>query len=193
MAAAVVIPVKGFAAAKLRLAPALDPSVRAALARSMAEQVVRAAGDLPTLVVCDDPEVRSWAAEVGATACWTPGLGLDGAVEAGVAAAAELGADRVVVAHADLPLATGLDHVVGDDGVVLVPDRRADGTNVIALPARSDFRFAYGAGSFLRHRAEAERLGLAVRVLDDDVLSWDVDVPADLDLAGGRSLRTGVL
>ncbi|MEZ5182039.1 MAG: NTP transferase domain-containing protein [Acidimicrobiales bacterium] len=163
------------------------------LARSMAEQVVRAAGELPTLVVCDDPEVQAWADEVGARSCWTPGLGLDGAVEAGVAAAAELGADRVVVAHADLPLATGLDHVVGDAGAVLVPDRRADGTNVIALPARCGFRFAYGPGSFARHRAEAARLRLEVRVLDDDVLAWDVDVPDDLDLPGGRSLRAGIL
>ena len=64
---------------------------------------------------------------------WTPGLGLDGAVEAGVAWAADEGFDRVVVAHADLPLATGLRHVAGSQGVVLVPDRRADGTNVIAL------------------------------------------------------------
>jgi 2-phospho-L-lactate guanylyltransferase len=191
VAAAVVIPVKAFAAAKVRLAPALSPAARAELARTMAEQVVRAAGALPVLVVCDDAEVRSWATSVGATACWTPGLGLDGAVQAGVDAAGAAGADRVVVAHADLPLATGLDHVIGDTGVVLVPDRRADGTNVLALPAGSGFRFAYGPGSFVRHRAEAQRLGLAVTVLDDEVLSWDVDVPADLDLPGGRSLRTG--
>jgi 2-phospho-L-lactate guanylyltransferase len=189
--AAVVVPVKAFGAAKLRLAPALDPAARAALARTMAEGVVAAAGTMAVLVVCDDPEVRHWAATVGATACWTPGLGLDGAVEAGVATAAGLGARRVVVAHADLPLATGLDHVVGEQGVVIVPDRRADGTNVLAMPASCGFRFAYGPGSFARHRAEAQRLGLEVTVLDDEILGWDVDVPADLDLPGGTSLRAG--
>lgn len=192
MRAAVVIPVKAFAQAKVRLAPALSPAARAELARSMAEGVVAAAGDLPVLVVCDHVEVRAWAESVGATACWTPGLGLDGAVEAGVAAAAAAGFDRAVVAHADLPLATGLGHVAGTEGVLLVPDRRADGTNVIALPVASGFRFAYGPGSFERHRAEAERLGLPVVVVDDEVLAWDVDVPADLDLPGGRSLRAGV-
>ncbi len=189
--AAVVVPVKAFGAAKVRLAPALDPVARATLARTMAEGVVAAAGAMPVLVVCDDPAVREWAATVGATACWTPGLGLDGAVEAGVATAARLGARRVVVAHADLPLATGLDHVVGDHGVVVVPDRRADGTNVIALPASCGFRFAYGPGSFDRHLAEARRLGLEVEVLDDEILGWDVDIPADLDLPGGTSLRAG--
>jgi 2-phospho-L-lactate guanylyltransferase len=190
--AAVVIPVKAFHAAKLRLAGALSPSARAELAREMATRVVRAAGGLPVLVVCDDEDVRSWAASVGATAHWTPGLGLIGAVEAGVDAAADAGAARVLVAHADLPLATGLDHVVGRDGVVIVPDRWNDGTNVIAVPATAGFRFAYGPGSAERHRAEAARLGLPVQIVDDEVLGWDVDLPRDLLLPSGEDLAAGV-
>ncbi len=186
--AAVVIPVKGFHAAKLRLAPALTPEARAVLARQMASQVVLAAGDLPVIVVCEDPVVREWALGAGATVHWTPGLGLDGAVTAGVEAAVLAGAERVVVAHADLPLATGLDHVVGRAGVLLVPDRRTDGTNVIAVPAGSGFQFSYGPGSFARHRAEATRLGLPVEVLPDVALGWDVDVPDDLQLPGGGDL-----
>lgn len=188
MQAAVVVPVKAFRAAKVRLAPALTPTERAALAREMATRVVSAAGPLPVTVVCDDPEVRAWATQVGAHAHWTPGLGLDGAVEAGVAHVAAEGAERVVVAHADLPLATGLDHVVGTTGVLLVPDRRTDGTNVIALPVDCGFRFSYGPGSFVRHHAEAQRLGLEVTVLDDAVLAWDVDLPADLQLPDGEDL-----
>lgn len=186
--AAVVIPVKGFHAAKLRLAPALSPEARAVLAREMATLVVRAAGDLPVTVVCEDDVVREWAIDAGASVAWTPGLGLDGAVTAGVAAVAAAGAERVVVAHADLPLATGLDHVVGRAGVLLVPDRRTDGTNVIAIPADSGFRFAYGPGSFARHRDEASRLGLPVEVLTDAELGWDVDIPDDLQLPGGADL-----
>jgi 2-phospho-L-lactate guanylyltransferase len=183
---AVVVPVKAFDSAKRRLAPAVGPEARAHLARSMAEAVIRAAAPLPVVVVCDDPEVRTWARSLGAEVRWTPGLGLDGAVEAGVAWAADEGYDRVVVAHADLPLATGLRHVAGSQGVVLVPDRRADGTNVIALPAACGFRFAYGPGSFHRLRAEAERLGLVVTVLDDGALAWDVDTPDDLVLPSGE-------
>ena len=113
MRAAVVVPVKGFGAAKVRLAGELSPAGRAALAQEMADGVLLAAGPLPTYVVCDDTEVAEWAAAAGATVAWTPGLGLDGAVAAGVARAAGEGARRVVVAHADLPMATGLDHVVG--------------------------------------------------------------------------------
>ncbi len=51
---AVLVPVKAFGQAKLRLAPALSPPERAALAREMATRVVRSAGRLPVAVVCDD-------------------------------------------------------------------------------------------------------------------------------------------
>lgn len=186
--AAVVIPVKAFHAAKARLIPALPPEARAELARSMAERVVLAAGDLPVIVVCDDEDVRSWAESVGAEVRWTPGLGLDGAVADGVRRAAELGAPRAVVAHADLPLAVGFGHVVGAAGVVLVPDRWADGTNVVSVPSDSGFRFSYGPGSFDRHRQEAARLGLAVEILTDLELGWDVDTPEDLNLPDGDDL-----
>lgn len=186
-----VIPVKAFQSAKVRLAPALTPAGRSELARFMAGLVVHAAGDLPVTVVCDDPVVREWAGSVGASVLWTPNLGLDGAVGAGVDAVTAAGAQRIVVAHSDLPLASGLDHVVGTDGVILVPDRRYDGSNVISLPALSGFQFSYGPGSFGRHQAEAARLGLAVTVLDDADLGWDVDIPDDLRLPGGADLAAG--
>lgn len=184
--AAVVVPVKAFHAAKLRLAPAVAPPARARLAREMATAVVLAAAPLPVVVVCDDDDVRRWARALGAQVRFTPGLGLDGAVAAGVAWVADEGHERAVVAHGDLPLVTGLAHVARGDGAVLVPDRRADGTNVIAIPATCGFRFAYGPGSFHRHRAEAERLGLDVTVVDDLALAWDVDVPDDLRLPSGE-------
>ena len=79
--------------------------------------------------------------------------------------------------------------MVGSEGVLVVPDRHLDGTNVISLPSASGFRFAYGPGSFQRHRAEAVRLGLAVTVLADESLQWDVDVPADLLHPDGTPIR----
>ena len=188
-----VVPVKAFHAAKLRLAPALAPEAREVLAREMAERVLRAAAPLPVTVVCDDPAVQAWARSAGASVHFTPGLGLDGAVLAGVEAVAAGGAERAIVAHADLPLATGLAHVVGAEGVLVVPDRRRDGTNVISVPTDAGFRFAYGPGSFERHVAEALRLGLRCEVVDDAGLGWDVDVPADLDLPDGEDLREAAL
>jgi 2-phospho-L-lactate guanylyltransferase len=177
---AVLIPVKAFRNAKLRLAPALDPAARAELARTMATLVVRAAGGLPVAVVCDDDEVAAWARGLGAQVIWSPGRGLNGAVTDGVATLAGQGRVTAIVAHADLPHALDLTWLADRDGVTLVPDRWGDGTNVIVVPCAAGFGFAYGPGSFTRHRAEAERLGLAVTVERVPRLAWDVDVPADL-------------
>jgi len=176
----VLVPVKSFSRAKVRLAAALPAAEREALARSMADAVVRAAAPLPTSVVCEDEDVAAWAAERGLDVVWTPGLGLNGAVEAGVLRLAELGADHVTVAHADLPLADDLTWVARFRGITLVPDRREDGTNVIGVPVDAGFRFAYGPGSFTRHRAIARALPLPLRIARRLQLSWDVDVPEDL-------------
>lgn len=181
MRSAVVVPVKSFARAKARLAPVLDEQARADLARRMAEQVLRAAGSLPVLVACDDDDVAAWARSHGADVAWTPGTDLNGSVTAAVAALAASGFDRVVVAHADLPKARDLAIVVGVGGVVAVPDRRYDGTNVLAVPSGAGFVFAYGPGSFDRHRAEAARLGLEFIIVEAPDLRWDVDDPSDLE------------
>ncbi len=177
---AVLVPVKAFRDAKGRLAEALGPAERSALARSMATTVAKAASPLPLWIVCDDEDVATWAETVGASVLWKPGRGLNGAVNEGVADLAAREVDRVIVAHADLPHALDLTWVGDGGGVTLVPDRHDDGTNVAAVPATSGFVFAYGPGSFSRHQAEAHRLGLDLRVVREPRLGWDVDLPADL-------------
>ncbi len=180
MALAILVPIKSFDLAKGRLADALQPDQRADLARHMAGGVLRARGSVPAWVICDDPEVAAFATSNGAGVIWAPSRGLNPAVTDGVEFLAGQGAERVVVAHADLPLATDLAWVGDFDGVTIVPDRRDDGTNVLCVPTGKSFVFQYGEGSAARHLAEADRLGLELRVVPDDKLGWDVDVPEDL-------------
>ena len=181
------MPIKAFADAKLRLAAALDAAQRAALAEVMAGRVLAAADGLPVLVVCDDESVARWAHHRGVRVMRQPGQGLNGAVEAGVNHLAAAGVQRVIVAHADLPLAERLGDLDVGRGVTLVPDRRDDGTNVACVPAAGGFRFSYGPGSFQRHCAEAARLGAELYVVRDPRLALDVDVPDDLSLLASRS------
>jgi 2-phospho-L-lactate/phosphoenolpyruvate guanylyltransferase len=177
---AVLVPMKAFDQAKVRLAPALPPQERTALARRMAEHVLAAARPLLTAVACDDQAVADWAVANGALVVWTPGRGLNGAVADGVVHLASLGAARVIVAHGDLPLASDLARVARFPGVTLVPDRHGDGTNVACVPSDSGFTFSYGPRSFERHRVEARRLDLPLHVARIPSLGWDVDLPADL-------------
>ena len=160
----------------------LDSRAREALARELAAKVIGAAAPLGVLVVCDDEDVAKWATEHGARVAWTPGLGLSAAVMAGVSQLAGEGTDLAVVAHADLPFAAGLATLGAAGRITLVPDRRRDGTNVAVVPTGVGFGFAYGPGSFERHRAEAARLGLACEIVYDRRLALDIDLPEDLAL-----------
>jgi 2-phospho-L-lactate guanylyltransferase len=182
--AGVVIPIRAFRSGKARLADALDTDQRAALALAMTERVVGAAGTLPVVIVTSDPEVRDWAGDAGIDVVADPGAGLDGAATAGVAHHRELGRNRVVIAHADLPRARPGALVRFAEltaGIVgLVPCHRDDGTPVLSVPVTPEFPFAYGPGSARRHVAIARDLGLAALVVRDPELGYDVDVPADL-------------
>ena len=191
--AGVVVPVKAFSKAKQRLAPQLSPSERADLARAMAAHVVSAAAPLEVFVVCDDAEVANWAKSLGVEPVMCTGAGLNPAVAQGVEHLRRQGFSRAIIAHGDLPFATGFaqfadgqvaDGQVADDGaeasVGIAPDRWEKGTNVLSVPTDCGFGFSYGPGSFHRHAREAERLGLTVKIHRDASLAWDIDLPCDL-------------
>jgi 2-phospho-L-lactate guanylyltransferase len=188
MTTAVVVPIRAFTLGKIRLASELDATSRADLARAMADGVVKAARDHPTMVVSSAPDVLRWAAALGLVTRPDPGS-LDGAATTGREWAAHRGCARVVIAHADLPFVTSFDAAMRDGSreiITIVPCHRDDGTPVISLPSAAPFRFAYGPGSFRRHVTEAHRLGLGTRVLRDPDLAFDVDVPSDLVALGTR-------
>lgn len=183
-ATGVVVPIRAFADGKSRLAAYLAPADRARLLEAMAERVVGAAGDLPVVVVSSAPEVRSWAGALGLGVLDDPGS-LDAAARVGLDHWAAEGAERVAVVHADLPLVDSLSVLAAPGGspvAVLAPCHRDDGTPALSVPTGSAFEFAYGPGSFERHRTSAAAAGLEVRaILDVEGLRRDVDSVEDLD------------
>lgn len=183
--AGVVIPIRAFAVGKARLSETLEDAPRVELAQRMADRVLAAAGALPVVVVSSADDVRAWGNRHRVTVIDDPG-GLDAAAAAGIAWCAGHGMVRAVIAHADLPHAPAgsLARFAADDAlpiVDLVPCHRDDGTPVLSVPIPSRFRFAYGPGSFRAHVANARQVGLAVRVVRDPDLGFDVDLPADLE------------
>jgi 2-phospho-L-lactate guanylyltransferase len=188
---AVLVPVKTFADAKERLSPVLDRRSRQQLARRLAEGVLSAVASLPTAVVCDDDEVARWAREHGAEVVWAPKEGLNRAVASGVAHLEARGFDRITVVHSDLPFPAQLVELDVDDGLLLVPDRHLDGTNVLSLPAGCSFEFSYGRGSFEQHLACGRRLGMTVEVRRDSALGIDIDLPEDLELMVAETRHWG--
>ena len=186
--AGVVVPVKAFSQAKRRLSPRLSASERAELARLMATHVVSVAAPFEVFVVCDDLGVKDWAEGLGVSVVLCPGVGLNRAVVQGVGHLRQHEFDRAIIAHGDLPFASGFARFAGEGSeeeggkavAYIAPDRWEAGTNVLSIPADADFAFSYGQGSFSRHVEEARRLGLKVEICRDADLAWDIDSPLDL-------------
>lgn len=184
---AIVIPVKAFDKAKERLADALSPGERVALARSTATRVVEAAMALPqfdtVVVVCDDDATAAWALQLGAQAIVAPKPGLNAAVEHAVAIVRH-GHHWIAVCHADVADPSGLAALSAPAAhtVILIPDRHGSGTNVLALNAEDGFTFRYGPTSLADHRNEAQRRGLGVTTVTDAGLALDLDTPDDVAL-----------
>jgi 2-phospho-L-lactate/phosphoenolpyruvate guanylyltransferase len=187
----VVVPIKRFAKAKKRLAGILSAHEREVLARSMAERVLQAAVGMAVIVVTDDDDVAAWATAHGASVTRdVDGGGLNGAVRSGIESAVASAAARVIVIHADIPLARSLTRFasVEPNQAVIVPDARYDGTNLLSIPTGVDLEFSYGAGSFGLHHRTLLRSGLEVIVAPDHLLGADVDHPRDLSIARAAGL-----
>lgn len=182
-----VIPIKASAESKTRLAGVLDPDERQALVGVMLGRVVDAARAARSIArVClVGPSRMGLPEEIRLLN--DPGRGLNAAVQSALAEVLEEDVDRVVVIAADLPQVTAqeLDLLAAAPAntIAIAPDRHETGTNALSLPlpAARDFRFAYGTDSFARHKAEAERIGLALEIVLSRGLEYDIDEPEDLD------------
>lgn len=167
----------------------MNEAERQDLAKSMLRNVLAAAQGMRVAIVAppEANDVRRFALINGARFLPETGeAGLDFAAADGISQLAELGYDRVIVVHSDLPLVRDLTWLAETDGVIIVPDRSGQGTNAISVPASAGFRFAFGPGSCERHQAESRRLGFEPEVVVDlDGISADVDEPEDISRLGG--------
>ena len=174
---AVVIPIKAFDQAKDRLSGVLTADQRNRLARTTALGVLESVRGARVFVVCNDHDVSDWAQTHGATVVSQSGTGLNAAVQEGISAAHEF--ERVMIVHSDLPLPSRLRELLSathaSNSITIVPDRHHDGTNVLIIPSGVDFHCHYGAQSFSAHVAEANKLGLAIEVIEDAQLALDID------------------
>lgn len=175
-----VVPVKGGALQKSRLAEALSPEARQDLVSRMARHVLAEAAK----AVGAENVVLLSPAPIEGAAHWRQDQGR-GLNEELAAFRAEEGDAVFVVVSADLPFvdAAEIADLVGaarSGAIALAPNRDETGTNAIALPAGAPFAFSFGADSFARHRALA---GDRVEAVRRAGLAFDIDTPADLAAA----------
>jgi 2-phospho-L-lactate guanylyltransferase len=184
----IIVPHRGLAAAKTRLAPVLDDAERESLARLLLEQVLavahQACGDL--VVITPSAALEPLVTTAGARLVVQRGLGLNAGLEQARREALADGIETLLVLHGDLPnLGTDdvtalLDAVPQPTGVAIAPDRAGMGTNGLALRPPDAIAFRFGLGSLAAHRGEAEAVGVPLVEVDRPGLAFDLDTPADL-------------
>ncbi|MDR2857341.1 MAG: 2-phospho-L-lactate guanylyltransferase [Novosphingobium sp.] len=181
-----IIPVKASPESKSRLAGVLDAPARAALVDAMLARVLDAAHGARNIArICLLGTPRG-AVPRNITVLDEPGGGLNAAVTAALAQAANQNATRAIFIHGDLPQVTARDlellAAAPASEIAIAPDRHGTGTNAISLPLpeAKDFSFAFGPDSFARHNAEAARLGLKLEEIHSLGLARDIDEPEDL-------------
>jgi 2-phospho-L-lactate/phosphoenolpyruvate guanylyltransferase len=200
-----IVPVKGLALAKRRLAPVLPDAARRRLVLAMLEDVLAAIAGVREIeravVVTPDADAGSLAAGRGATILPEPGAAeLNAAVESGVAFALSRGVGRVLVLPGDIPLASPeeLASLIGSrpsaPGVTLAPSRDGNGTNAMLLAPPDAIAPCYGPGSYLQHMSQAMARHIDVNVLHLAGVGRDIDEPADLAaLSAAAPARYGFL
>jgi 2-phospho-L-lactate/phosphoenolpyruvate guanylyltransferase len=188
---ALLLPVKDLRHAKQRLASVLTPDERFGLASAMLADTIRAVrgvrqADRIFLVTNYDPAMQA-ARENG----WEilreeRQISESVSVDAASRECQERGVTSVLRLPLDVPLveASDIDELLAVEcaapAMVIVPSRDGTGTNAILRTPPALFPSHFGAGSYAKHCAEAERTGAQILQRRNPRLEMDVDDEGDL-------------
>ena len=184
----IAVPVKSLSAAKTRLSPLLSPLERAALSLAMLEDVLDAALDMAgweTWVVSPDETVLEIAARRRARPVPEERPPLSAAVRQVEEESSERGASALALLLGDLPLLTreALAVALRTIGpVVAAPARGNGGTNLLLRRPPRAIVPRFGRDSFRKHCRAAEVRGIPVSVVDRPEISFDLDLPSDVEV-----------
>jgi 2-phospho-L-lactate guanylyltransferase len=195
---AVILPVKGLANVKERLASLLSADERRVLVLAMLEDVSRVVHEakLPCWVLSPDAAALDEAEVLGARPLeqHPTARSLNDALTAALARPEVADAGRALVLLPDVPLVKRAEILTLAHGcapevegrevpiprVCIAPDRARLGTNALSLPLPAPIRMRFGSGSLAQHHDEAARRGAVASVLHFTGLALDLDTPDDV-------------
>ncbi len=186
-----IVPVKPLNRAKSRLAEVLPPDDREQLAAGLLERTIRLLQPMPeihgVLVISRDTKALALVRDLGAHTVQESGNPeLNTALYRATNVLWMQGADAALVVPADLPLLSVDDirSVLGlaryQQTVVLAPDRREEGTNLLLVRPPGLIPYAFGGPSFAEHQRLAREAGATLHVYRSERAGLDLDTPDDL-------------
>jgi 2-phospho-L-lactate/phosphoenolpyruvate guanylyltransferase len=188
-----IVPVKPLRRGKSRLAGVLTEDERAVLNYSMLGNTLKTLSEVKSisqiLVISRDPQALTLAHEYHARTVKEDGRPeLNLALQRATTVAKVYSAQGVIILPADIPLINpnDIEELLSRTGhppeVIIVPDRREDGTNALVINPVGQMDYLFGPGSFRRHIQQAEQAGYRVEIFRMPSIELDLDLPEDLDL-----------
>lgn len=183
-----LLPFRGLANAKSRLAGTLPEHERRDLALRLLNRAIAAvagAGVERVAVVTRDPALAASGLDPRAEVLLQDGEGLNAAVRQGQRWALQGGADGLLVLLPDLPTLEVADvrailDAAAPDAAVIAPDRHGAGTNALLLAPPDAIAPAFGAGSAVRHRRSLALADIPVTDVERRGTHLDLDTPDDI-------------
>lgn len=188
-----IVPVKPLRRGKSRLSSVLSPDERTALNQNLLTNTLKILSSVnqidKIMVVSRDPAVLTLAREFGARTVLENGNPeLNTALRRASMVAKTHLANEILIIPADLPLISQIEVEAflkksgNPPEIIISPDRRKDGTNLLYINPVGLINFHYGSGSFEKHMAEAKSTGARIDIIESVPLGLDLDLPEDLEI-----------
>jgi 2-phospho-L-lactate guanylyltransferase len=186
-----IVPIKPLSKAKSRLSEVLTPEQREQLAFNLLARTVRLLLPLPqiqgVLVISRDTRALAMVRSLGAQTVQEGGTPeLNNALLRATQVLRTRGAGAVLVVPSDIPLLSGEDIekmvTLGryQSSVIIAPDRREEGTNLLLVRPPGLIPYRFGLNSFTEHQRLAQEANASLAVYQSERAGLDLDTPDDL-------------
>lgn len=193
-----IVPIKPLRRGKSRLSTILSEKERAQLNHQLFTNTINVLREVKSisdiLVVSRDSDVLTEAREMEVRTVTENGTPeLNNALRRASLFSKNFSTEGVLIVPADLPLLTPYDveaflqERVQPPMIVISPDRRRKGTNMLLIDPADLITFSYGQDSFEKHKELAVLSGAQVITYENERIALDLDIPEDYDMLRERA------
>lgn len=188
-----IVPIKPLRRGKSRLSEILSEDQRYQLNHQLfihTIQVLKQVDEISDIIVVSrDSDVLTEARDLGVRTVTENGSPeLNNALRRASVFAKAFATEGVLIIPADIPLlrpkdvSTFIAERTDPPMMVISPDRRRQGTNMLLIDPSDLITFSYGIDSFNIHCALAQSVGAQLIVHENDRIALDLDIPEDYEL-----------
>ena len=185
-----IVPVKFLKSGKSRLSPVINSQQREQLIYGFLERTLFELSKIHLIkhieVVTSDKKIKKFLSNLGIGVIRKLGIqGLNKSVEIAYKQAIRQSAFKVLIIPIDLVYFSASDitkiisQVNQEEFVVLAPDNKLTGTNLILLNSSQRYKFMFGDRSLIKHLNLAQHLQIPVKIFYNKNITFDLDYPND--------------